>query len=90
MNAFEWEREKASANLRKHGVGFTEAATVFEDDLALTIRDDGAEEERFVTLGMDALGRVLVVVYCWRDTTIRIISARKATHWESRTYEARR
>lgn len=90
VSAFEWEPEKARANFRKHSIDFAEAATVFEDDRALTIPDDEAEEERFVTLGMDALGRVLVVVYCWRGSTVRLISARKATRRESRSYEAQR
>lgn len=53
----EWDGEKAASNLKKHGIGFADAATVLFDDLAVTIRDDSVdEEERFVTLGMDALG----------------------------------
>lgn len=61
--------------------------TVFEDDLSLTALDDASGEERFVILGMDAMGRLLVVVYTWRGDRIRIISARKATKSERRHYE---
>jgi hypothetical protein len=83
----EWDREKAEANLAKHGVDFADAATVLSDDLALTRRDDHAGEERFVTLGVDALGRVLVVVFTWRGETVRLISARRANASERRQYE---
>ena len=58
------------------------------DDLAITIRDATSGEGRFVTIGMDALGRALVVVYTWRQDRIRIISARKATRGERRRYES--
>jgi hypothetical protein len=61
---------------------------VFYDELAVTIRDDAIEEERFITLGMDALARVLVVVYTWRGDRIRMISARKATRRERHRYES--
>lgn len=64
--------------------------SVLEDDLAITIPDDYLEEERFVTLGMDAFGRILVVVYTWRGEHLRIISARKATPRECRQYEEKR
>lgn len=83
---FEWDNKKAAKNLRKHGVDFADAATVFYDEMAVTIRDEVTEEERFVTLGMDALGRILVVVYSWRSDRIRIISARKATPGERHLY----
>jgi uncharacterized DUF497 family protein len=85
--SFEWNQVKAKRNLRDHGVDFADAATVFEDDLALTTSDDASGEERFVTLGLDALGRHLVVVYTWRAEQIRIISARKASKAERRRYE---
>lgn len=85
--SFEWDEVKAEKNLRDHGVDFADAATIFEDDLALTISDDAPGEERFVTLGLDALGRHLVVVYTWREDRIRIISARKALKTERRRYE---
>jgi len=84
---FEWDPAKASANLRKHGVRFADAVSVLEDDLALTIRDAYSDDEdRWITLGMDALGRVLVVVYTWQPEAIRIISARVATPSERRDY----
>jgi uncharacterized protein len=76
---FEWDRRKAISNLKTHGVDLADAVTVFDDDLAVTMPDEHPEEQRFITLGMDALGRVLVVVYGWRGDRIRIISARKAT-----------
>ena len=84
---FEWDERKARANLRKHKVDFADAATVFEDDRAMTLVEDDAEEERYVTLGIDALGRVLVVVYTTRGERIRIISARRPTRRESAEYE---
>ncbi len=83
---YQWDADKARSNLHKHGVDFADAVAVFEDDLALTRMDDAMGEERFVTLGMDMLGRVLVVVYTWRDDELRIISARKATRAERITY----
>ena len=87
----EWDRRKAASNLRNHGVDFADAATVLFDDMALTVIDDAAEnEDRHVTLGLDALGRCLVVVYTWRQETIRLISARKATKAERRCYESKR
>ena len=81
---FEWDRRKATLNLLKHGVDFADAATALHDDRALTIRDCGSDEDRFVTLGMDALGRVLVVVFTYREDRIRLISARKAVPGERR------
>lgn len=84
---YEWDPVKARTNLRKHAIDFADAATVFSDDYALTIPDDCPDEERFVTIGMDALGRTLVVVYIWRGQDIRIISARKAESHERKQYE---
>jgi hypothetical protein len=86
----QWDPDKAAANLKKHGIDFADAATVLSDDFALTLPDDDPNEERFVTLGMDALGRVLVVAYTWRDEEQRLISARKATRAERRQYEENR
>lgn len=87
----EWDSRKAVANLHKHGVDFADAGTVLHDEQAVTISDEGSnEEDRFVTLGMDALGRVLVVVYTWREDRPRLISARKATRRERRQYEGAR
>lgn len=91
---FEWDPRKARGNLRKHGVSFEEARSVFYDDEALIIEDvdHSDEEERFILLGVSAALRILVVVHCFRgsDDTIRIISARKATPSEAGQYEARR
>ncbi len=84
---FEWDPRKAAANLRKHGVDFADAATVLYDELAVTVPDDDPDEGRFVTMGMDALGRLLVVVYTWRGKQARLISARPATGPERRRYE---
>ena len=85
----EWDHHKAAANLRKHGIDFADAATVLHDDRALTVRDDDAAEHRFVSLGMDAPGRLLVVVFTWRGgNVVRLISARKATRRERVQYEA--
>jgi hypothetical protein len=85
--AFEWDPKKAASNFKKHGIDFADAATVFGDELGVTIPDPHAAEERFVTIGADALGRLLVVVYVWRGETIRIISARRATRRERKEYE---
>jgi uncharacterized DUF497 family protein len=74
-------------NLRKHGVEFADAVTVFADPLAATMPDDDPDEERFVTLGLDANGQLLVVIYTWRRSRIRIISARQATPRERKRYE---
>lgn len=83
---FEWDPREAGANLRKHGIDFADAATVLHDELAITMVDDDTGEERFVTLGMDALGRVLVVVFTWRARRIRLISARQANARERQRY----
>jgi uncharacterized protein len=85
--AYQWDREKAVANFSKHGIDFADAVSIFSDDLAVTLTDDRFEEERFITIGMDALGRVLVVVYTWRGNEIRLISARKAMRHERTQYE---
>jgi uncharacterized DUF497 family protein len=83
---FEWDAGKAQANWRKHGVDFVDATMVLYDERALTLPDPAPDEERFVTLGLDAFGRILVVVYTWRDDRIRLISARKATARERQQY----
>lgn len=88
---FTWDPVKAQANLRKHGVSFVEAQSVFYDDHARLVDDpDHSEsEERFVLLGLSPVTRVLVVVHAYRepDGLIRIISARKATPRERGNYE---
>lgn len=86
----QWDEDKATADLRKHGVDFADAATALEDEAALTMPDDHPEENRWITLGMDALGRLLVVTYTWRDDEPRLISARRATRAERRQYESKR
>jgi uncharacterized DUF497 family protein len=85
---FEWDARKAAANLRKHGVAFEEAQTIFGDPQSLTIYDAEHSEtdDRFITLGLSFSGRLLVVVHQDLDEDIRIISARQATRKESRTY----
>jgi uncharacterized DUF497 family protein len=83
---YQWDKDKAVSNRRKHGVRFADAVTVFSDERALTIEDDFPDEERFVTLGMDSLGRILLVVFTYRGEAIRIISARKATPLEQQQY----
>ena len=83
---YQWDDNKAKANLKKHKVDFADAVTVFGDNLAITLEDVDPDEERFVTIGIDALGRILVVVYTYRGETIRLISARKATKGECRAY----
>ena len=87
---FEWDPKKAERNLRKHGVEFVDAMTVFDDDRAVTLSDDHPNEERYVTFGMDASGTILGVSYEVRGNTIRLISARKATRRERAQYEDRR
>lgn len=85
--AYEWDPDKAASNAAKHGVRFADAASVLEDERALTITDAGAfSEERFVTLGADFAGRLPVVVWTPREDRIRLISARRATSWERRRY----
>lgn len=87
MTQFEWDPRKAAANRRKHGIQFADAAPVLEDERAMTLRDEvQGDEERWVTIGMDALARVLTVVYTWRGSTVRIISARAATSNERKQY----
>ncbi len=84
---YEWDSQKAAANLRKHKVDFADAVGVFQDPMALTVPDDRHEEARFVTMGIDFLGRLLVVAYTWRAEHLRIISARAARPSERRQYE---
>lgn len=85
--SYEWDPNKAKSNFKKHGVKFSDAVGVFEDEDAITIDDENEKEERFVTIGTDFLSRILVVVYTFRDIVIRIISARKATKRERKMYE---
>jgi uncharacterized protein len=73
---YEWDQGKTEANLQKHRVDFADAVYALEDENALTMEDLDVEEQRFITMGTDALDRVLVVVYTLRGERIRIISAR--------------
>ena len=86
---FTWDPQKASANLKKHGVDFREAATVLDDPLSTTFPDNthSDSERRFVTIGKSAQGRNLVVIHTEAGDTIRLISAREATPREQRFYE---
>lgn len=85
----EFDPDKARANLQKHKVSFAHAEQALRDPTAVTIEDPDAEgEQRFVTLGMDALGRVLVVIYTPRGDRLRLISARKASRGEMEQYGA--
>ncbi len=87
---FEWDDKKANSNLEKHGVAFEEAQSVFFDDLAIQYWDEtnSKDEDRFLMLGLSNKLRILLVVHCFResDSTIRIISARKATKNEMKEY----
>jgi len=85
---FEWDKDKARRNETKHGISFADTFGVFEDPNALTLDREVDGEERFVTIGVDGFGRLLVVAYAWRGENIRIISARKATRSEVRQYES--
>jgi len=82
----EWDPRKAEANYRKHGVRFSDAESVLEDRRAITVEDPHPHEERWVTIGLDGLGRVLVVAYAWRHERVRVISARRATPRERKEY----
>lgn len=88
---FTWDEQKALANERKHGVDFFEAQTVFGDSNSLTLLDEqhSRVEARFIELGISNRGRLLVVVYTDRETSIRLISCREATSEERRQYEQR-
>ncbi len=85
----EFDPAKARTNLAKHKVSFAHAEQALRDPYAVTIEDPDAEDEqRFVTLGMDALGRILVVVHTPREDRVRLISARKASRGEAAQYHA--
>jgi uncharacterized DUF497 family protein len=90
---FEWDLDKARENVRKHGVTFEEAATVFADDIAL-IEDDlehSEAEDRFIIVGMSARDRILLTVYTIRrGDTVRIISSRHAVQHEKHAYETKK
>ncbi len=86
---FEWDPSKARRNLRKHGIDFNEASTVFADTLSITIPDPdhSEDEECWVTMGLSNRQRLLVVVHTEEEEMIRLISARTADRLERRKYE---
>ena len=86
---FEWDETKASLNVRKHGVTFSDAASVFLDDLAYTFADPdhSVGELRMLTFGLSQAGKLLAVIHTERGRAIRIISARAATRYERKIYE---
>lgn len=86
---FEWDADKAAANVAKHGVTFEEAVRVFLDLDYLLIRD-ADDDDRFVAIGLSRRARVLFVVHCERGEKLRVISARRATRRERETYERKR
>ncbi|MEB4592474.1 BrnT family toxin [Candidatus Thiothrix sp. Deng01] len=91
MIRFEWDTKKAAVNLKKHGISFEEARSVFYDEFAVQFYDDGHSdnEDRFLMLGLSRESNILLVCHCERDDgqTIRIISARKATKNERKLYK---
>lgn len=90
---FTWDPKKAIGNLKKHGVSFEEARSVFFDEEAIEFFDEthSEEEDRFLLLGLSAYARLLMICHCHRESegTIRIVSARKATKTESEHYRRR-
>ena len=87
---FEWDDEKAESNFKKHRVSFEEGATVFNDPIIATIPDPdhSEDEDRFVSIGMSVVRRLLTVIHTYRKERIRLISARKATKNEKRYYKS--
>lgn len=86
---FEWDKQKASSNLAKHGIPFEEAATVFGDPLSNTYPDPdhSLEEQRFIIIGSSEQGRIIVVAHTDDGEVVRIINAREATYGERKSYE---
>ena len=86
---FDWNPVKAKTNLRKHGVSFEEAVTVFADPLRCTVHDEqhSLDEDRYIAVGQSTRGRILFVVYTESDSTVRLIGARVATATERKQYE---
>jgi uncharacterized DUF497 family protein len=84
---FQWDPEKRERNLRKHGIDFADTESVLDDPMAITVMDDASGEDRYVSVGADTLGRILVLVYTVRRDGARVISARRATTHERRTYQ---
>jgi hypothetical protein len=86
---FEWDPGKAKRNLKKHGISFEEAVTVFYDPLSATFDDPdhSGEEPRFITIGFSSRGRLIIVAHAERGEALRIISARPATSRERKKHE---
>ena len=83
-----WDPNKAEINFKKHKIRFSDAEMVLYDPFAMTLEENDIDnEQRFVTIGTDAIGRIITVVYSYRSDTIRLISARKATQTERKYYE---
>jgi uncharacterized DUF497 family protein len=89
MIRFEWDAHKSRANMRKHGIEFDEAATVFKDPISITSYDPNhsEEEQRFITVGMSTAGHLLLIAHTDRGDRIRIIGARELTRRERQAYE---
>ena len=88
---FEWDEEKAIFNLKKHGISFEEAKSLFNDPILLTFADEehSNTEQRFISIGLSSKGNVLVLIHTERRSNLRIISCRKATKKERSIYEKR-
>ena len=84
---YEWDPVKARLNHAKHGIRFSDAVSVFEDERSVMMLDQDADEERYLTIGYDALARLIVVIHTWRGELVRLISARKANRIEAHIYE---
>jgi uncharacterized protein len=86
---FEWDPNKSAKNIKKHGVSFTEAATVFGDPLSTTFPDPdhSIQENRFIIVGSSNTGKLIVIAHIYRNNRVRIISARGATRRERKFYE---
>ena len=86
---FEWDPRKAISNLRKHGISFGEAVTIFNDELSITVSDPDHSkvEDRYITIGWSNRGRLIMVSHIDRNDRVRIISARELTQAERKAYE---
>ncbi|RYB07632.1 BrnT family toxin [Lichenibacterium ramalinae] len=89
--SFDWDQAKASSNVGKHDVTFEEAMSVFRDSLMLSVQDDSASEERWITIGESSVGRLVLLVHTWTEhdedrVVVRLISARRPTRNETRQY----
>ena len=85
---FEWDPGKAARNIKRHGISFDEAATIFDDPMFTTVIDQehSSDEERYITIGLSSGGRLLIIAHTDREGQVRIISVRKATKKEERFY----